>query len=163
MQRSWAECVGRNVSAMNERVQSQATPLPKPSFAPVRSNLLQRKCACGGTPGLDGECAECQKKRLLGSQRAPSDQADRSEVPRIVDGVRSSTDRSLYASTRASSEATFGHDFSKMPVHAETPASIQLRLAVSRLDDRSDLSAGTERIIYARWLLLETNFGEFTF
>ena len=25
-----------------------------PSFTPVRTNILQRKCACGGTPGLDG-------------------------------------------------------------------------------------------------------------
>jgi hypothetical protein len=26
------------------------------SFAPVRSGLLERKCACGGTPGPTGEC-----------------------------------------------------------------------------------------------------------
>jgi hypothetical protein len=30
----------------------------------VRSGLLQRKCACGGTPGPTGECEECRKKRL---------------------------------------------------------------------------------------------------
>lgn len=28
--------------------------------------VLQRKCACGGSPGLAAECAECQSKRLLG-------------------------------------------------------------------------------------------------
>jgi hypothetical protein len=26
--------------------------------------LLRRRCACGGTPGLDGECAACRRKRL---------------------------------------------------------------------------------------------------
>ncbi len=26
--------------------------------------LLQRKCACGGSPGVSGECMECQGKRL---------------------------------------------------------------------------------------------------
>jgi hypothetical protein len=26
--------------------------------------LLQRKCACGGTPGVYGECAECKQKSL---------------------------------------------------------------------------------------------------
>src|SRR5918992_3656987 len=31
-----------------------------------RAGFLQRKCACGGTPGLDGECAECRQRRLLG-------------------------------------------------------------------------------------------------
>jgi hypothetical protein len=120
---------------MNERMQSQAPSMPKSSFAPIRSNLLQRKCACGGTPGLDGECAECRRKRLLGSQRNPSDQADHSEVPRIVNRVPRSTDRSLDESTRASSEATFGHDFSKIPVHARASVSIQPSLAVSSPGD----------------------------
>src|SRR6516162_2808888 len=27
-------------------------------------NLLQRKCACGGTPGPGGECEECRRKRF---------------------------------------------------------------------------------------------------
>lgn len=120
---------------MNERMQSPAASVQKPSFAPIRGNLLQRKCACGGTPGLDGECAECRKKRLLGSQRAPSDQADHSELPLIVDGVPRSSGRSMDASTRASSEAILGHDFSKIPVHAAAPVSIQPRLAVSSPKD----------------------------
>src|SRR6266513_902652 len=36
----------------------------RPTFTPVRSGLLQRKCACGGTPGPTGECEACKKKRL---------------------------------------------------------------------------------------------------
>lgn len=38
------------------------------SFALARKpieNQLQRKCACGGTPGPTGECEQCRKKRLL--------------------------------------------------------------------------------------------------
>jgi len=31
---------------------------------PVPPGLLQHKCACGGNPGIDGECAECREKRL---------------------------------------------------------------------------------------------------
>ena len=113
---------------MNERAQSQAAPAAKSSFAPVRHNLLQRKCACGGTPGLDGECAGCRRKRLLGSRSAPFDQADK-EVPR-------SPDRSLDArTTLTSSEAIFGHDFSKVPVHDTAPVRIQPRLAVSSPED----------------------------
>ena len=30
--------------------------------------LLQRKCACGGSAGLSGQCDECQAKKLLGLQ-----------------------------------------------------------------------------------------------
>jgi Domain of unknown function (DUF4157) len=37
----------------------------KPSSTPVRTGLLQRKCACGGNPGVDGECEECRSKRLI--------------------------------------------------------------------------------------------------
>jgi hypothetical protein len=33
----------------------------------THSNLLQRKCACGGTPGPSGECESCRKKRLAGT------------------------------------------------------------------------------------------------
>ena len=40
-------------------------------FSPARSGLVQRKCACGGTPGPSGECAECRQKRLLGDRSLP--------------------------------------------------------------------------------------------
>jgi hypothetical protein len=36
---------------MSVMVQVQTKSVPMSSFTPVRSNLLQRKCACGGTPG----------------------------------------------------------------------------------------------------------------
>lgn len=36
---------------------------PAPSFTPARTGLLQRKCACRGTPGPTGECAGCRAKR----------------------------------------------------------------------------------------------------
>ena len=41
-----------------------------PSGASAQSGLLQRKCACGGVPGVDGECARCRGKRLTASRRA---------------------------------------------------------------------------------------------
>ena len=48
---------------MNALLVGQAK--PKATAAPpVRNNLLQRKCACGGKPGPTGECEECRKKRL---------------------------------------------------------------------------------------------------
>lgn len=38
------------------------------SFTPAPVNLLQRKCACGGSAGVSGECEGCQKKTLTGEQ-----------------------------------------------------------------------------------------------
>ena len=48
---------------MNMRVLAKTKPRAA-SAPPVCSKLLQRKCACGGTPGPSGECEECQKKGL---------------------------------------------------------------------------------------------------
>jgi hypothetical protein len=55
---------------MNMQFQSQvkSASAPPPSFTPLRTGLLQRKCACGGPAGLSGECEECGKKRLTGIQ-----------------------------------------------------------------------------------------------
>lgn len=65
-----------------------------PSFTPVRRPTLQRKCACGGTPGPTGECAACRRKRLQRSGKlqakltvgAPDDRYER-EADRIADRV----------------------------------------------------------------------------
>ena len=59
---------------MNFRTQARPT-FPTPSsFAPVARPILQRKCACGGTPGPDGECAECKRKRLARQTKLPISQ-----------------------------------------------------------------------------------------
>ena len=52
-------------------------------FSPAHSGLLQRKCACGSSPGTSGMCEECQGKRLqrkltVGSSNDPLEtEADR--------------------------------------------------------------------------------------
>ncbi len=61
------------------------------SFTPVPSRLLQRKCACGGTPGPAGECEDCRKKKRLGLQtklkvNEPGDTYEQ-EADRIADQV----------------------------------------------------------------------------
>lgn len=49
---------------MNARVLIETKPSTT-SAPPVRSNLLQRKCACGGTSGPTGECDQCKRRRLV--------------------------------------------------------------------------------------------------
>jgi len=36
------------------------------TFLSGQGLLLQRKCACGGSSGLTGNCAECEKKKFVG-------------------------------------------------------------------------------------------------
>src|SRR5918997_584463 len=95
------------------------------SFAPTRSGLLQRKCACGGTPGLDGECAECRGQRLQRGSSARLRPVD--EVPSIVHEVLQSPGQPLDSTTREFMESRFGHDFSEVRVHADTRAAESAR------------------------------------
>ena len=102
-----------------EQAQVKATPAPARSFSPTHTNLLQRKCACGGTPGPDGECAECRKKRL-GRQRHSTSQAE--------------------TLIRAFSGAHFGHNFSQVRVHTDARAAEKARgpEAVNSFSDIED-------------------------
>ncbi len=109
---------------MSPRLQTEAEASLAPSFTPVRSGLLQRKCACGGTPGPDGECAACRKKRL---QRRSTGQARPATAPPIVHEVLNSPGQPLDAATRAFMEPRFGHDFGRVRVHTDARAAESAR------------------------------------
>src|ERR1700749_1201527 len=96
---------------MNTRVLTQTKPSTT-SALPARIKFLQRKCACGGTPGLTGECEECRKKRLQRKIGNPKSEI-RSDlwVPPIVHEVLRSSGQPLDANTRSFMEPRFGHDF----------------------------------------------------
>jgi Domain of unknown function (DUF4157) len=67
---------------MSNRSPATATTKEKPSVMPMRSSLLQRKCACGNSAGMVGECSDCQKKSLV--QRQGIDRDNTSESPPIA-------------------------------------------------------------------------------
>jgi hypothetical protein len=52
---------------MGPQLQTQKNSTASPS-SPVlmHPGILQRKCGCGGSAGLTGECSECQTQRLIG-------------------------------------------------------------------------------------------------
>lgn len=96
-----------------------------PIITPVRGDLVQRKCACGGTPGPRGECEECRKKRVQRKATNPEvgTRNDSEEVPPIVYEVLRSPGQPLNAATRAFMEPRFGHDFSDVRVHTDSNAA----------------------------------------
>jgi hypothetical protein len=96
-----------------ERKDKAAQPVPR------AGGLLQRRCACGGTPGPDGECAACKAKRLAAA-------------PFIVSDVLRAPGRPLDAATRAFMEPHFGHDFSRVRVHTDGPAAESARAVDAR-------------------------------
>lgn len=111
---------------MNSTLQlTQAThALARPVFTPVFTGILQRKCACGGDAGIDGECEECRKRRL---QRKAVSSSGRASAPAIVHSVLRSAGQPLDAATRAFFEPRFGYDFSRVRIHADARAAESAR------------------------------------
>ena len=48
---------------------------------PGKAPRLQRKCACGGTPGPTGECEECKAKKKRLQRRALGAQSETHFAP----------------------------------------------------------------------------------
>jgi hypothetical protein len=93
--------------------------------SPIRPDpalRLQRKCGCGGSAGPAGECPECQKKRL-GLQRKAIRGDGLFEAPRVVHEVLRTPGQPLERGLLASMEERFGHDFSRVRVHADSRAT----------------------------------------
>ena len=115
---------------METRLRTQTKAASAPSFAPERGGVLQRKCACGGTPGPAGECEGCRKKKLqrrLRNQSAPYSNnhlpSSIPEVPPIVYEIMNSPGEPLDAKARAFMEPRFGHDFGDVRVHTDPTAA----------------------------------------
>jgi hypothetical protein len=85
---------------------------------------LQRKCACGGTPGLSGECEKCRREKLQ-RKALTSELGIRGEasVLPLVHEVLRSPGQPLDPANRAFMEPRFGHDFSDVRVHSDSQAA----------------------------------------
>jgi hypothetical protein len=89
---------------METHLRTSQRPTVSMAAMPAREGFLQRKCACGGTPGPGGECEQCRKKRLSLQRHA-----------------RNTDSETL--SGHAVFEPRLGHSFSAMPVHADRQAA----------------------------------------
>jgi hypothetical protein len=91
-----------------------------PALSPARPRLLQRTCSCGGKSSSGGECESCKKKAM---QRRASGGVEAATAPPLVHQVLRSPGQPLDAATRAFFEQRFGHDFSKVRIHADAQAN----------------------------------------
>lgn len=108
----------READAVAERVMR----MPDPSPA---TTVLQRKCACGGLSGGNGQCSECAKKEEV--QRSAARPAATPEAPPIIHDVLSQPGTPLDLNTRAFFESRFGQDFSNVRLHASGVAAQSAR------------------------------------
>ena len=105
------------VSAAGDRYEREADRISEQvvrTGAPPR----QRTCACGGT------CTWCRAEQHgLPTQRLQAGHAGSLEAPPLVQEVLASPGQPLDAATREFMEPRFGHDFSKLRVHADPRAA----------------------------------------
>jgi hypothetical protein len=114
-----------------DQVAEQVMRMPEPR--------VQRRCACGGAAGPDGECAACRAQRLmlqrqemleeeelpvqtLQRRSTQSSEAAR-DAPASVHQTLRRGGQPLEISTRAYMEPRFGQDFSDVRVHTDAQAA----------------------------------------
>src|SRR6185312_12563304 len=107
------------------------SPGQPPSSALARRGTLQRKCACGGGSGMEGQCAECHEQDP-GLQRFARDSNGLAVAPPSVGEVLRSPGRPLDGDTRAFMESRFGYDFGTVRVHADRSSAVSAKAVHAR-------------------------------
>ena len=112
--------------------------LPGQGLLSNQEGLLQRKCACGGTPGVDGLCAECRSKQL--GFQGLLDQPEVSRYsPEVDAGQPAPTQSPLPRAALVGPR--FGHHFANVRIFSETSANVRPKLTVNEPGDANEQEA----------------------
>jgi len=111
---------------MNRTTQTTGSQ-PELVAAPLRPDLLRRKCACGQQPSTLAKRSGCCTHHDSTVHRSATGEDRLNGVPPIVHNVLTLPGQPLEASTRAFMEQRFGHDFSRVRVHADDRAADSAR------------------------------------
>jgi len=95
----------------------QTKPDTQAAFSTAPTSLLQRKCACGGTAGVDGQCAQCRMTQL---QPQRTNFAAPNGVSPIAHDALHSPGQPLDTAARSFPEPRFSHDFHNVRVHSDS-------------------------------------------
>jgi hypothetical protein len=99
----------------------------KPALTKASAPMIQRKCACGGTPGMSGMCPACEAKKERAVLQRKAAGPSTMSVPSVVNTVLNSPGQPLDLATRSSMEGKFGHDLSGVRVHTDSRAAESAR------------------------------------
>ncbi len=121
-------------------------PAPTTTSTPAGARLLRRRCACGGSPGLDGECAACRARQARSRTRGALPIA-----PPLVHEVLRSPGQPLDPATRAAMEARFDRSLGRAPVGGTRPVVPRASLAIGQAGDADEREAEqvAERVMQA--------------
>jgi len=107
---------------MNRSFAKPIQSLERGRNTPAQSALIQRKSECGGTADLTSQCEGRRQKEFV-QRQSGNDSARGSQAPPSVHEVLRSSGQPLDPPTRAFFEPRFGHDFSRVRVHADAEAA----------------------------------------
>jgi uncharacterized protein DUF4157 len=118
----------------------------KPTLTHLPWGMIQRKCECGGSAGMSGECEGCQEKRLTINRYSTDRLAPSSLSPSPAELARSTP-----LSDSGGARSGPGHDFGRLRVSAAVTGGTSGERAVSRPGDRSEVEAdrAAERVMRA--------------
>src|SRR5436305_2354983 len=111
------------------QTQTKAKPAAKSASVTnhAQTGLVLRKCACGESTGIDGECAECREKKLTVQRRA----INGAQPP----SVPSSPGQPSNPGSSIEKGAGSAHNFSRIRVSAAVAERMQTRLPVNEPGD----------------------------
>jgi hypothetical protein len=124
---------------VNQQAQTQVNiaPTPKLSFITAKGMSLQRKCACGGSAGMSGECEACQEKHLTVNRYAADRRSPFRLLPSPDEPARSQTP----LSDSGGAQFGAGYYFGRVRVGAAAPSGTSRERAISEPGDRSEEEA----------------------
>ena len=123
--------------SVEQRTASKSSSPNTLSHGPVSPRILQRKCACGGSPGLAEDCESCQQKKIsarpAGLQtklaiNKPGDVYER-EADRVADQVTRGSGRSDVSGVPPRIQRYAGQSMQARTGTDAAPASVERVLA----------------------------------
>jgi hypothetical protein len=117
--REQSQIVAGNQALLRAPGATQPPAMLRPSRAPV----LQRKCACGGSSGVSGQCTGCREEKESVLHQKATGEAASEFAPPIVHQVLGASGAPLDAQTRAFMEPRFGQDLGAVRVHTDAMAA----------------------------------------
>jgi hypothetical protein len=111
---------------MNAAPQNLSKASAQAASTSARSLLPQRKYACASSASLHADGAQRSRNPLIVQPRAAL-QTEPDAVPPIVHEVLGTSGRALDVATRTRMESHFGHDFSRVRIHADARAAESTR------------------------------------
>ncbi len=125
---------GAEEGSDNEQAEKTLT-APKPGFTPLQKGLVEQTCACGGLAGIDGFCNECRDRKFTFPDAASVGLDHSQHTPLFMQSETHVVEQARLSDVSISSGPFFGHNFSRVQVHAAGPATIQTKQMIRQAAD----------------------------